>query len=90
MDLPAADRGRTVVERYRAGGDGSDDLPTCVADLVADVLIWAGHEGADWEDALDRARRNALRGELCPRCSTEIPSASVRCLTCGADAAEFR
>ncbi|WP_274036557.1 hypothetical protein [Streptomyces sp. MMBL 11-1] len=90
MDLLAADRGRTAVEGYRVQGNGNDDVPTCTADLIADVLIWAGREGVDWEDALDRAHRYALSGEPCSRCCEEAPSASVRCLACGADAAESR
>ncbi|MFG3429594.1 hypothetical protein [Streptomyces californicus] len=90
MDLLAADRGRTAVDGYRVQGNGNDDVSTCTADPIADVLIWAGREGVDWEDALGRAHRYALSGEPCSRCREEVPSASVRCLACGADAAESR
>ncbi|MFE2640113.1 hypothetical protein ACFXKF_36115 [Streptomyces scopuliridis] len=90
MDLLAADRGRTAVDHYSAEGHSSDDAPTSLADLIADVLIWAALEGIDWEDALERAQGYALSGEPCPRCSSEVPSASLNCPACAAGAPESR
>ncbi|MEJ8640020.1 hypothetical protein [Streptomyces sp. MS2.AVA.5] len=89
MDFPAANRGRTAVARYSNDGhDSGHEREVTLADLFADLIIWAASREIDWETALEQALRLAADGEACPKCGFEVPSASLNCPACAGATAE--
>jgi hypothetical protein len=91
MDFPAATRGRTAVAHYSDDGHSSGaDRETTLADLIADLIIWAALREIDWEEALERAQNYAAIGDPCQTCGTEVPSACLHCPGCANGALEPR
>ncbi|MGW1976633.1 hypothetical protein [Streptomyces sp. NPDC001889] len=63
--MTAALRGQTAVNHYQRERGGEPDLPTSLADLVADLILWSAHHDLDWDRALDRAEWYAQAEACC-------------------------
>ncbi|WP_372412641.1 hypothetical protein [Streptomyces luteireticuli] len=72
--MTATTRARTIIKRYSDDcyGTTGETPETALADLVADLMLWAALNRLSWSEAIDNARFHASTGNPCTLCGDDI------------------